>query len=147
MLHVFGGVSSGACSNCALKMTAIENKEKFGEEADKIFQNNFYVDDLMKLVTNKDMAVQLIKKVTGMCHEGGLNMAKFTRKRKKVLQSIPEKDRRSGVKDKDLVIDLPEDQVLGVFWNIEDDPFGFKVALKSKPMTRRGVLSVLCLVL
>ena len=109
------------------------------------FQNNFYVDDLIKLVTNKDMAVQLIK-VTGMCHEGGFNMTKFTSKRKRVLQSIPEKDRRPGVKDKDLVIDLPEDQVLGVFWNIEDDAFGFKVALKSKPMTRRGVLSVLCLV-
>ena len=33
--------------------------------------------------------------------------------------------------------------MLGVLWNIEDDAFGFKVALKSKPMTRRGVLSVL----
>ena len=38
---------------------------------------------------------------------------------------------------------LPEDEVLGVLWNIEDDAFGFKVALKRKPMTRRGVLSVL----
>ena len=112
-------------------MTAIENKEKFGEEADKIFQNNFYVDDLMKLVTNKDMAVQLIKKVTGMCHEGGLNMAKFTSKRKRVLQSIPEKDRRSGVKDKDLVIDLPEDQVMGVFWNIEDVHLALKLHSKA----------------
>ena len=33
--------------------------------------------------------------------------------------------------------------MLGVLWNIEDDSFGFKVALKSKPMTRRGVSSVL----
>ena len=33
--------------------------------------------------------------------------------------------------------------MLGVLWNIEDDGFGFKVALKSKTMTRRGVLSVL----
>ena len=33
--------------------------------------------------------------------------------------------------------------MLGVLWNIEDDAFGFKVALKSKPMTRRGVSSVL----
>ena len=33
--------------------------------------------------------------------------------------------------------------MLGVLWNTEDDAFGFKVALKRKPMTRRGVLSVL----
>ena len=42
-IHVFGGVSSEACSNYALKMTAIE---KFGEEAAQTFQNNFYMDDL-----------------------------------------------------------------------------------------------------
>ena len=69
-VHVFGGVSSGACSNYALKITAVENKEKFGEEAAQTLQNNFYVDDLLKSVANEDIAVQLIK-VTGMCHEGG----------------------------------------------------------------------------
>ena len=44
-VHVFGGVSSGACSNYTLKMTAVENKEKLGEEAAQTLQNNFYVDD------------------------------------------------------------------------------------------------------
>ena len=73
-----------------------------------------------------------------MFHEGSFSLAKFASNSKRVLQSIPEKDRRSGVKDKDLVKDLPEDQVLGVPWNIEDDAFCFKVALRSKPMTRRG---------
>ena len=33
--------------------------------------------------------------------------------------------------------------MLDVLWNIEDDAFGFNLALKSKPMTRKGVLSVL----
>ena len=58
-VHVFGGVLSGACSNYALKMTAIENREKFGEEAYQTLQNNFHVDDLLKSVENEDMAVQL----------------------------------------------------------------------------------------
>ena len=92
-VHVFGGVSSGACSNYALKMTAIDNKEKFGEEAVQTLQNNFYMDDMLKSVANEDIAVQLIKKVTGMCHEGGFNLTKFTSNSKRVLQSIPEKDR------------------------------------------------------
>ena len=78
-----------------------------------------------------------------MCYERGLNFKNFTSKTKGVLQSISEKDRRSGVKDKDLVWDLPEYQMLGVLWNIDDDAFGFKVALKSEPVTRRGVLSAL----
>ena len=78
-----------------------------------------------------------------MCDEGGFNLTEFTSNSKRVLQSIPEKDRQLGVEDKDIVRDFPEDQVLGVLWNIEDDAFGFKDALKSKPMTRRGILSVL----
>ena len=32
-VHVFGGVSSGACSNYALRRTTIENDNKHGENA------------------------------------------------------------------------------------------------------------------
>ena len=32
-VHVFGGVSSGACSNYALRRTAIENENKYGKDA------------------------------------------------------------------------------------------------------------------
>ena len=71
-VHVFGSASCGACSHYALKMTAIENKEKFGEEAAQTLQTNFYGGDLLKSVGNEDKAVQLIK-ATGMCHEGGFN--------------------------------------------------------------------------
>ena len=88
-------------SNHVLKMTAVVNNEKFGEEAAQTLQNNFYVDDLLKSVANEDMAVQLIR-VSVMCHhERGFNLIKFTSNSKRVLQSTPAKDRRSGVKDKD----------------------------------------------
>ena len=95
------------------KITAVENEEKFGEEAAQTLQNDFYVDDLLKSVANEDISVQLIK-VTGMCHKGGFNLTKFTSNSKRVLQTIPEKDIQSGVKDKDVAKNLPEDQVLGV---------------------------------
>ena len=65
-VHVFRGVSSGACNKYALQMTAIENKKKFGKEAAQTLQNNLYVDDLLKSVENEDLALQLTKKVTGM---------------------------------------------------------------------------------
>ena len=83
---------TGAYSNYALKVTAIENKDKFGEEAAQTLQNNFYADDLLKTVANEDNAVQIIKKVTGMCYEGDFNLTKFTSNSKRVQQSIPEKD-------------------------------------------------------
>lgn len=63
-------------------------------------------------------------------------LTKFLSNNKRVLLSILEEDRR-GVRDKDLVGDLPLEQVLRVLWNIETDYFGFKVNLKQKPMTRR----------
>ena len=42
-------------------MTAIENKEKFGEEAAQTLQNNFYVDDLLKSVANEEIASSVNK--------------------------------------------------------------------------------------
>ena len=93
-VHIFGGVSSGVCSNYALKITAVENKEKFGKETAQTLKNNFYVGDLLKSVANEDITVQLIKKVAGMCHEGGFNLTEFTSNSKRVLQSIPEKRQR-----------------------------------------------------
>ena len=134
-VHVFGSVSSGACSNYALKRTAIENKNKYGKDAAETLKNNFYVDDMLKSVENEDKAITLMK--------GGFNMTKFASSSKRVLQSIPEKDRKIGIKNSDLLGSLPKDRALGVLWNVENDTLGFKVNLKEKPLTRRGVLSVL----
>ena len=61
----------------------------------------------------------------------------------KVLQSIEEADRRQGVKDKDLMGDLPAERSLGVLWDTETDKFRFRVTLKQKSWTRRGQLAVI----
>ena len=42
--HAFGGVSSGACSNYALKRTAKENEKKYGTETARTLTENFYVE-------------------------------------------------------------------------------------------------------
>ena len=139
-VHIFGGVSSGACSNYALRRTAIENENKY---AAKTLKNNFYVDGMLKSVENEDKAITLMKDVKLMCQEGNFNLTKFASSSKRVLQSIPEKDRKMGVKNSDLLRSLPEERALGVLWNVENDTLGFKVNLKEKPLTRRGVLSVL----
>ena len=44
---------------------------------------------------------------------------------------------------KDLLLDqLPIERTLGVRWNVESDTFGFKISVKDRPPTRRGILSV-----
>ncbi len=60
-----------------------------------------------------------------------------------VLAAIPEKDRETKVKDLDFDHDtLPLERALGVQWCAESDAFQFKVVVKDRPLTRRGILSV-----
>ena len=141
--HIFGGLSSGACGNYPLKRTAKENEKKYGTITARTIRENFYVDDLLKSVNSEDDAIKLIKNVRSMCNEGGFNLTKFVSNSKKVLHSILKTFRRNGVKDKDLRCKLSDEQVLGILWNVEADTLGFKIAIKEKPLTRRGMLSTL----
>ena len=113
-VHVFGGTSSPSCSNYVLKRTSIDGEDQFGKAAAKKFQDNFYVDDLLKSLDNEKEAIKLIKNVKAMCASGGFKLTKFLSNSKQVLQSIDAANRRQGVKDKGLMDDLPAEQTLGV---------------------------------
>ena len=113
--HVFGGASSGGCSNYNLRRTAVGNEAESGRAAATTLLNNFYVDDLLKSVVNINIAKQLVKDVISMCKPGGFNLTKFVSNSKELLQSIPEQQRRQGTKDKDLSSgDLPTDKALRI---------------------------------
>ena len=62
-----------------------------------------------------------------MHESGGFKLTKFLSNSKQAFQSVDEADRRQGVKDKDLMGDLPAEKPLGVLWNTETGKFGFKV--------------------
>lgn len=47
-VHLFGAVSSPACSVFALRKTANVNEKEFGPLAAKTIKRNFYVDDCLK---------------------------------------------------------------------------------------------------
>ena len=142
-VHVFGGVSSGACSNYALRRTATGNENKYGKDAAETLKNNFYVDDMLKSVENDDKAIRLMKDVKSMYQEGGFNLPNFASNSKRVLESFLGKGRKLGIKNSDLLGSLRKERALGVLRNVENDTLGFKVNLKEKPLARRGVLSVL----
>ena len=105
--HVFGGVSSASCSNYTLKRTATDNADQYGQEAAEVVRSNFDVDDLLNLVDNPKTEMILVKNVVDMCNSGGFNLTKFTSSSMKLLIYIPEDQRRNGVKDTDLIGDLP----------------------------------------
>ena len=84
----------------------------------------------------------MLHEVIKLCAEGGFRLTKFVSN--KVLQSIPEADRRDALKNIDINSgsDLPTERALGINWDIENEKLSFKVNLGDKPYTRREMLSM-----
>ena len=113
-----------------------------GSEAAVFIRENFYVDDGLKSASTVSDAVEIIQKGTEMCKPAGFRLHKFSSNSKDVLQAIPPDERSKEVKEIDLKnAMLPPERVLGVEWNVENDAFQFRIQLKDKPLTRRGILS------
>ena len=141
-VHLFGATSSPSCANFALRRTAVDNKDRFGEDACSTLQRNFYVDDMLKSVEDEVTATDLVPRVTAMCHAGGFHLTKFVSNSRYVLDSVPVCDRSKGVTNIDLSHDvLPIERALGVTWLVENDKLSFRIILKDSPLTRRGILS------
>ena len=86
----------------------------------------------------------MVNNVTGMCQKGVFKLTKFISNSREVLTRIPEERHHQKIKDQDLNIgELPIDRALGVRWNIKNDYLGFKINLKDKPLTRRGMSSAI----
>ena len=135
-VRLFGATSSPSCANFALKETANDFEGEYGEQAAEFIRKDFYVDDGLKSVPTTASAVELVKKVKAMSHQGGFNLHKFSPRRNQ------EHPRTEGVKEIDLVLDkLPLERTLGVQWCVESDSFEFNIVLQDKPCTRRGILS------
>ena len=142
-VHLFGAGSSPGCSNFALKRTAEDGERQFGARAAKTLRKNFYVDDALSSVPTEKDAVQLVQAVKEMCAKGGFKLTKFVSNSSKVM-SVPAEDRAKEIKGLDLGSDkLPIERALGVEWCIESDAFKFRIELKDKPCTRRGILATI----
>ena len=102
-IHVFGGISSLCCSNYTLRKTAADNQKEYGNDAAESLRREFYVDDLLKSVNTREAASKLVNDVRQMSKAGGIHLTKFISNGKEVLTTIPEEDRRQGVKNQDLI--------------------------------------------
>lgn len=85
----------------------------------------------------------MVKDLQALLSSGGFKIAKWISNSRDVMKTIPMSDRVKEVNDLDLDQNiLLIDRALGVQWCIETDTFQFKVSLKEKPKTRRGILSM-----
>ena len=141
-VHLFGATSSPGCANYALKASADDNEDQLGSAPASFVREDFYVDDGLKSVASAEEATALIQSTKEMCKRGGFNLHKFTSNSREVIEAIPINDRAEEIKKVDLDLDkLPMERALGVQWCAQSDSFGFQVALKDRPCTRRGILS------
>ncbi|RUA05619.1 MAG: hypothetical protein DSY43_04230, partial [Gammaproteobacteria bacterium] len=142
LVHLFGGISSPSCASFGLRKTAKDNEQDFDKETVKTVNENFYVDDCLTSVENESKAIHLVDQLRKLLSKGGFRLTKWISNSRNVIESVPESERASSVKDLDLDR-LPMERALGILWNVETDMFCFKTTIKDSPLTRRGVLSVI----
>lgn len=143
-VHLFGASSSPGCANFGLRRAADDGEEEFGADAAAFIRKNFYVDDGLKSVPTVPEAIELIKASQAICDKAGLRLHKIVSNKKEVLEAIPVEDHSKGIKELNLAVDpLPIERALGVMWCVENDSFQFRIELRDRPLTRRGVLSTI----
>ena len=143
MVHLFGATSSPSCAAFSLRQTA----KDFGKDFDPsiacmIVLHNFYVDDCLCSVPSVSKGNKVAKKLPNLLSKGGFRLTKWLTNNYKVLESIPVSERSSSLQHHELNGDVKK-RVLGVFWNVQNDEFGFNVSLPEKPTTRCGILSTM----
>ncbi|XP_045574418.1 uncharacterized protein isoform X2 [Salmo salar] len=141
-VHLFGAASSPGCANYGLKHLAAEGRGSFSEKSIQFIERNFYVDDGLTSVSSEAEAAQLVKEARELCSIGKLRLHKFISNSKEVIATIPKEECAEGAKDLDMALGEPHmERALGVLWCVASDKFQFRVVVKERPLTRRGVLS------
>ena len=104
------------------------------------------MDDLLKSVKDVKIAIILLHDVISKCADGGFRLTKFVSNLIEVLDSIPEEDKRIGVKDACLnrSTSFPTEKALGVNWDTGNDTLGSKFHVDGKTRTRCQMLSMIC---
>ena len=123
-----------------MQQTADDNEERFSPEVINTVRRNFYVDDVLKSVPKEDNAIHLAEQLIQLMKEGGFHLTKFASNSRKLLATLPEKERANPALNLDLD-QLPIGRALGLHWDADSDTFLFKVAPANKPPTKRGILS------
>ena len=117
-----------------------DNEERLSPEVINTVRRNFYVDDVLKSVPSEDNAVHLAAQLIQLMKEGSFHLTKFPSNSRKLVATLPEKERANSALNLDLD-QLPIGRDLGLHWDADSDTFLFNVVPTNKPQTKRGILS------
>ena len=141
-VHLCGGTWSPSVCAFALQRTAKEGQADFHPETIKAVERSFYVDDCLQSVATEEEAILQVQELGQLLGRRGFTIRKWVANSPRVLESVPEADRSKQVRERS--IDSPlEERALGVYWSVESDCFSYKVREMEKPLTKRGLLSML----
>ena len=142
-VHPFGATSSPACANYALRRTALDHGSGFSIDTTETILHNFYVDDCLKATETDSDGIRIATELIELCSQGGFCLTKFVGNCSALNPTLA---KEAGEK-RDCHIEFGQDKTcvekaLGVKWSLKTDSFGFSVAQKERPMSKRGVLAI-----
>lgn len=142
--HLFGGTWSPACCAFALRRTVEDHGGDYSTETCNAVLRNFYVDDCLPSVESTEKAVQLMDELTALLAKGGFHLTKWISNDRDVISTVSVEERSKALREIDLSTGaLPPERALGVLWHVESDELRFKFEVKLRPLTRRGILSMI----
>ncbi|XP_045130684.1 uncharacterized protein LOC123515864 [Portunus trituberculatus] len=142
-VHLFGRVWSPSCAGYALQKTFKDYEQEVTEDVEHA-RHSFYVDDLLISVPSLDKAIKVTHQLRRVLSKGGFRLTKWICNDKSVLNTIPQTERATGVREITLKDGrLPSERVLGVLWDLEADELAVRAQTPQKPETKRGLLSMI----
>ena len=112
-VHPFGAVSSPSFANFALKRTADDNQEEYGEDVAKVVRRNIYVDDMLMSVSTTTIGHKLIHDTINMASKGGFPLGKVISNSKNIIDAVTAATRTKSIKSLDLQKEpLPAERAL-----------------------------------
>ncbi|XP_064639523.1 uncharacterized protein LOC135495051 [Lineus longissimus] len=143
-VHLFGATSSPGCANFALKATAEKFKDEFDPKTVEFIKRSFYVDDGLQSELTTGEIILLVVSGQKICARGGFNLHDYVCNHKQFVDQIPLASRAKDFQCIDLNNDdLPTERTLGIVRRVQSDAFEFQIEMRDKPLTRRGLLSVI----
>lgn len=141
--HVFGNSPSPSIAMYGLRRIGELAEQTHGCDVKDFIINHFYVDDGLKSCVSNQEAIDLLKKTQdAMKTHGKIRLHKFASNSQTVMEAFESEDLAKDIVDLDFEKDVPTQRSLGLLWDLRTDSFKFSISTTDKPVTRRGILSV-----
>ena len=116
--------------------TATDNTDQYAQETKEVVRDNFYVNDILKSVENPKTAM-ILKNGEDMVKSDGIHLMNLIYNNRDLPMSFLEDQRRNGIKNADLISDLPTEKALDIQWKISEDSFAFNIQVNRRPLIKR----------